>query len=192
MMKLSLDIVFCADIVEWNSWLQDHHATSEGIWLKFKRGSGAHGLDYEEAVREALCWGWIDSLIKNIDAEWYMRKFTPRKETSKWSQSNKRRVECLIQEGRMKPEGMWLVETAKKTGRWGRDDRPIIPMEVPVALQQAFRVNPEAGEFFYALSRSDQKPFIAWIVMAKRPETRKRHVEESIRVLLRKEKLGLK
>ncbi len=189
---MELDIVFCADIAEWKKWLRDHHATSEGIWLKFKRGSGEHGLNYEETVREAVCWGWIDSLIKNIDAEWYMRKFTPRKETSKWSQSNKSRVERMIQAGRMQPKGMQLVKAAKKNGMWDKDNRPVIPIDVPEELRQSFAEHPEAGEFFYSLSRSDQKPFIAWIGMAKKPETRKRHVEESIRVLLRKEKLGLR
>ncbi len=187
-----MDIVFCADIAEWKKWLSDHHATSEGIWLKFKHGSGAPDLDYEQAVCEALCWGWIDSLIKNIDAEWYMRKFTPRKETSKWSQSNKRRVERMIHVGRMLPEGMQLVEAAQENGMWDKDNRPVIPTNVPEELSQAFNEHPEAGEFFYSLSRSDQKPFIAWIGMAKKPETRKQHVEESIRVLLRKEKLGLR
>ncbi len=189
---MELDIVFCVDIIEWKSWLQDHHATSEGIWMKFKRGAGAQDLNYEEAVCEALCWGWIDSLIKNIDAGWYVRKFTPRKAASKWSPSNKRRVEEMIQAGRMQPEGMRLIEAAKKNGMWDKDDRPVIPTETPEELQQAFREHPEAGGFFFSLSRSDQKPFIAWIVMAKKPETRKRHLEESIKVLLRKEKLGLR
>jgi len=184
-----------ADSIEaWRSWLSRNHDREEGIWLVFrKKGKGPVPFDYQDALDEALCMGWIDSLLKKIDEDSYMRKFTPRKATSTWSGRNKERVEQLILEGRMMPEGMRTIEVARENGMW---DRGVKPPEVddslPDALLSAFQDHPLARDHYFALPARAQKQFNIWINMAKRAETVQKRLEEALRLLEKGEELGLK
>jgi len=179
---------------EWRRWLAEHHDREEnGIWLVFHRkGTGRPTLEYEESVEEALCYGWIDSIIKRIDDVKYCRKFTPRNEDSAWSATNRKRVEKLIKEKRMTAFGLAKIDAARASGRWEEDRRPVIGSDLPPELSKALAGNRAAKEFFETLAPSYRKHFIGWIVTAKRPETRAKRVEESLALRARGEKLGLK
>jgi uncharacterized protein YdeI (YjbR/CyaY-like superfamily) len=179
---------------QWRQWLaRNHHREPRGIWLVFHRKeTGRPTLAYEASVEEALCFGWIDSIIKRIDDDRYCRKFTPRKPDSGWSQANKERVRKLIDEGRMTEFGLAKIEAAKRLGRWEPAPRPVLSPHVPRELTVALAGNRKAKEFFEKLAPTYRKHFIGWIVTAKRPETRAKRVKESLALLARGEKLGLK
>lgn len=184
-----------ADSIEvWRSWLRKNHDREDVAWLVFrKKGAGPVPFGYQEALDEALCMGWVDSLLKKIDEATYMRKFTPRKATSTWSDRNKERVEQLIFEGRMMPPGMKTIEVARENGMW---DKGIKPPEVdeslPDSLLSAFQNNPLARDHYFALPARAQKQFNIWINMARRAETVRKRIDESIALLGKGEELGLK
>jgi uncharacterized protein YdeI (YjbR/CyaY-like superfamily) len=178
---------------EWRSWLKRNQATNTGIWLVFyKKEAGKPTLEYDEAVEEALCFGWIDSIIKKLDDERYVRKFTPRKPDSRWSESNRRRVKKLMRQKLMAEPGIALVKIAKKSGLWEDSGRPRISFEIPNEFKRALAKNKKAKMFFERLAPSHRKHFIGWISTAKRKETRDRRISESIALLERGRKLGLK
>ena len=177
----------------WRRWLAGNHLQEQGgVWLLFhKKNSNRPSLDYEDAVEEALCFGWIDSIIKRIDKHAYCRKFTPRKADSAWSNSNKTRIKKLAKEGRMTEFGQAKVNIAKKSGRWALDPKPVIAMDLPPELVEALGRNKTAKDFFEKLAPTYQRQFIGWIFMAKQPGTKARRVKESLALLARGEKLGL-
>ena len=178
---------------EWRKWLTKNHNKVEEVWLIFyKKEIGKLSIDYEAAVEEALCFGWIDSLVKKIDEERYARKFTPRKDKSVWSESNKKRVNKVIKEGRMTEHGLNKVKAAKKSGKWYEDDRPDISFNIPTDFEKALKKNKKAKENFEKLSPTHRKYYIGWIATAKREETIEKRIEESIKLLKRGKKLGLK
>ena len=145
------------------------------------------------ALDVALCYGWIDSLLKAIDDEVYMRKFTPRKASSTWSETNKRKVETLIREGRMKEAGMKCIRVAKENGMWDRGVKiPEVDDSLPGALLHAFQSNHLARDHYFALKESSRRQFNIWINMAKRPETIHKRVDESLSLLEQGKELGLK
>ena len=163
------------------------------MWLVYhKKNSGGRSLDYEESVEEALCFGWIDSLIKRIDDDTYCRKFSPRKADSAWSSSNKQRVEKIMKEGRMMEVGQAKIDAAKKSGRWAVDPKPTMPKGVPPELAEALGLNRNARELFAKLAPTYRRQFIGWIATAKRAETKSERVRQSLALLARGEKLGLK
>lgn len=178
----------------WRDWLTQHHREEEEVWLVFrKKSAGAVPFDYQMALDEALCYGWIDSLVKAIDEKEYMRKFTPRKASSTWSAHNKRHVARLIGQGRMKAAGMKCIEVARANGMW---DKSIQPPEandrLPDALLSAFREHPEARDNYFKMPPRHQKQFNLWIHMAKQAETVEKRVKESIGLLKKGQELGLK
>jgi uncharacterized protein YdeI (YjbR/CyaY-like superfamily) len=178
---------------EWRNWLASRHDKEKEVWLIFyKKETGIQSINYEAAVEEALCFGWIDSIIKKIDDSKYARKFTPRNNSSKWSQINKKRIEQLIKNRRMTQAGMLLVDNAKKSGQWDKSDKPIISFDPPEDFLQALKQNNNAKVFFENLAATYQKQFIVWINIAKRPETRENRIRESIHLLEKREKLGLR
>lgn len=178
---------------EWRNWLRRNHNKNDGVWLVFyKKQTGKASLDYDDAVEEALCFGWIDSIIKKIDEEKYVRKLTPRKPDSKWSELNKKRVKKLEKQGLMTKAGLASVEEARKSGLWDKSASRQIPLKMPVELKTALKKNKKARKFFDTLAPSYKKQFIGWIALAKRPETKRRRVEESISLLEQNEKLGMK
>ena len=141
--------------IEWREWLQHNHDKTPGVWLIFfKTSTGKVSIEYEAAVEEALCFGWIDSIIKRIDDERYVRKFTPRKAGSQWSALNKKRVRKLIRENRMAAAGLAQIEIAKENGQWDQPDRPKKEFEMPQEFQAALSGNRKAKENFEQLAPS--------------------------------------
>ncbi len=181
-------------IEAWRSWLDQHHDREDVIWLVFrKKGAGPVPFDYQAALDEALCMGWVDSLLKKIDKATYMRKFTPRKPNSSWSERNKERVEMLILQGRMTPAGMKTIQVARGNGMWDKGVKLLeVDETLPGALLSAFQDSPLARDHYFGMSTSAQRQFNIWINMAKRAETIRKRVDESIRLLEKGEELGLK
>jgi uncharacterized protein YdeI (YjbR/CyaY-like superfamily) len=192
--KPELQILRAGSLSEWTGWLEKHHRQEEGVWLVFKKKeAGAVPFDYPMALDEALCYGWVDSLIKAMDPYEYMRKFTPRKVNSTWSETNKKRVERLMSQGRMKPSGMEKIEAARQNGMWEKKiTPPEINDQIPGALLRAFVDHPQARDRYFGMTKVHQREFNIWINMAKRHETITRRVEETIRLLDKGEPLGLK
>lgn len=174
--------------------MAENYDREDEIWLVYyKKTTGKPSIPYGASVEEALCYGWVDSLIKKLDEERYVRKFTPRRQGSNWSQSNIQRVESLIEQGLMAPPGMRLVEDARRTGNWEQPEtRPELEFKMPPEFQQALDSNPEAKETFDKLSNTYKKQYLGWIEIARRQATRERRIAESIRLLERGDKLGLK
>lgn len=188
-----MNLLYLKTSQEWRDWLASEYDKEKEVWLIFyKKETGIQSIDYEAAVEEALCYGWIDSIIKKIDDARYARKFTPRNENSKWSESNKNRVERLIESGRMTQTGMLLINQAKESGQWDQTDRPVLSFEPPEEFLEALKQNNPAKEYFENLAATYQKQFIGWINMAKRPETREKRIRESLQLLEKGEKLGLR
>ena len=172
---------------QWRTWLGKHHKSSTGVWLVFyKDHTGVKTLSYEDSVREALCFGWVDSLIKRLDDDRYARKFTPRKPASKWSPSNRKRWVDLQTEGLLEPAGIAAAPTANTYA-----PRPVIP-ELPAYIARAFKSDRKAWAFFQELPPRERRNFVVWIHIAKRPETRDKRIRESIGLLTARKKLGLK
>jgi len=178
----------------WIEWLKDKHEKKQLVWLVFrKKGKGRVPFDYQMALDEALCYGWVDSLVKTIDEEEYMRKFTPRKPTSTWSEINKKRVALLIAQGRMKPSGMKTIRVAKRNGMWDKGvNIPEADDSLPGALLLAFQSNPGARDHYFALKESARRRYNIWINMAKRADTIRKRVDESVGLLEKGKELGLK
>lgn len=170
---------------EWRAWLQDHHAIEKEAWLVIRRaGSGHPGIYLDEAVEEALCFGWIDSVMKGVDEDRYYLRFTPRKPNSIWSVSNQLRVEKLIAEGRMAEAGMIKVRQARENGQWDAAQRREDVSTLPQDLAGALADNPQAQILFEALPASKKKQYIHWIDSARREETRHKRVQQTIRMVL--------
>src|SRR4051812_22504994 len=151
------DHVDPADRGAWRTWLQAHHATAAGIWLIYPRkASGIAGVAYAEAVEEALCFGWIDSLARPLDESRWMQRFTPRKPGSAWSRLNQQRVERLTAEGRMMPAGMEKVEAARRDGSWSELDA-VERLEIPADLAAALTADAAAAASFDAFPASTRK-----------------------------------
>jgi uncharacterized protein YdeI (YjbR/CyaY-like superfamily) len=165
---------------EWRDWLVKNHAASLGVWLiYYKKGSDKPSVSYEEAVEEAISFGWIDSKVNSLDEERYMQVFTPRKPRSSWSKLNKQRVEKLIKNGQMTAVGLEKVEAAKRDGSWNKLDA-IDDLEVPADLTEALADNQKAYDNFMAFSNSSKKIIVYWIEEAKRTETRKKRIEKTV------------
>ncbi len=178
---------------EWRTWLVENHAAATEIWLIVrKKHAGKAGLTYPEALEEALCFGWIDGILKRIDDEKHAIRFSPRRSNSIWSEHNKKRVRKLIEEGRMTDAGLAKVQEAKANGQWDkaaqREDVTVVPAE----LTEALAGNERARRNFERLAPSYRRQFIYWVAVAKRDETRRKRIEETIDLLAHNEKLGMK
>ncbi len=173
---------------QWRTWLAAHHESESEVWLVFhKRHTGRAAIAYEDAVNEALCFGWIDSLIKRLDDARYARKFTPRKPNSKWSASNRKRYAQLKASGRLMPAGLNRAPTGQRY-----DPPRSLPAKPPHYIQEALAKHPAALRHFESLAPSHRRRYIGWIDYAKRPETKLRRVQEAIRMLTAGKELGLK
>ncbi|GAA4384838.1 YdeI/OmpD-associated family protein [Hymenobacter koreensis] len=165
---------------EWRQWLAHNHASEPGIWLIYnKKASGQPSVSYAEAVEEALCFGWIDSLPRKLDADRTMLLFTPRKPRSVWSKVNKQRIEQLVQAGLMTPAGQAKIDLAKQNGSWNTldsSDNLIVPPELEKALAEV----PAAKQGFEAFSPSVKKNLLYRLDSAKQPETKAKRIAEII------------
>lgn len=172
---------------KWRAWLAKHHKSTAGVWLVFhKAHTGVKTMPYEDFVREALCFGWIDSLVKRIDDDRFAIKVTRRKATSKWSDINRQRWTELSAAGLLTPAGLAAAPTENTYA-----PTPDIP-ELPSYIRKAIESNPDAWSFFQKLPRRERRNFVVWIHIAKRPETRERRIRESVALLAAGRKLGLK
>lgn len=186
-MASELKTLRCRTREEWHEWLAKHHASSPGIWFVFhKQHIGQRSVPYEDMVREALCFGWIDSLIKRLDDDRYAIKVTPRQPASKWSNLNRKRWAELKSAGLLTATGLAAAPTNNTYAA-----KPIIPT-LPRYIAEAFQENTKAWEFFQELAPGHRRYFVVWIHTAKRPETREKRIHESIRLLSARKKLGLK
>jgi uncharacterized protein YdeI (YjbR/CyaY-like superfamily) len=166
----------------WRAWLERHHRRGTGVWLVFfRKATGQPRVEYEEAVEEALCFGWIDSKPGKLDEDRSMLWFAPRKPGSGWARPNKRRVERLVLEGRMSAFALERIEAAKRDGSWNRL-YAVEDLVVPDDLVAALAWHPRAAEHFEAFPRSVKRGILEWIVNAKRPETRAKRIAETARM----------
>jgi uncharacterized protein YdeI (YjbR/CyaY-like superfamily) len=183
----AIELVDVRTRAAWRSWLAKHHARSSGIWLVFhKRHTGVACVAYEDAVDEALCFGWVDSLIRKLDDTRYARKFTPRRADSKWSAANRARYAALRASGRLAPAGLRRAPTG--AGYGPRREWHTLPAYLEAALEAA----PAARETFDRLPPSARRNYIGWIDSAKRDDTKQRRLREAIARLTAGEPLGLK
>jgi uncharacterized protein YdeI (YjbR/CyaY-like superfamily) len=175
-----LESVYASDRQEWREWLAKNHLTSPGVWLiYYKVKSGKSSVKYSEAVKEALCFGWIDSKVKSLNEDRYQQIFTPRKPKSVWSKLNKQYIEELIAQGLMTEVGFTKIAAAKQDGSWNSLDA-IEALTIPMDLQQALAANSSANLNFAAFSNSLKKNILFWIESAKRPETRLKRIEQTV------------
>jgi uncharacterized protein YdeI (YjbR/CyaY-like superfamily) len=175
-----LETIYASDRQRWRTWLEEHHETYLGIWLiYYKVGSGKPSIKYSEAVKEALCFGWIDSKVKSLDEERYQQIFTPRKPQSVWSKLNKQYIEELITQGLMTAAGLDKINRAKQDGSWTTLDA-IEALIIPADLQQALGTNAIANQHFQAFNNSTKKNILFWIDSAKRPETRLKRITQTL------------
>lgn len=160
-------------------WLRRHHEQPDGVWLLIrKKDSTAPGVSYDEAVLEALCWGWIDSTAGRHDDDHYKVWYCPRKPKSVWSALNKRRIAELEREGLIEAPGRAAIALAKRNGAWDQLNASDA-LEVPKDLAKAFRANPPARRHWNAFPPGVRKQTLWWIDAAKRPETRAKRIAEA-------------
>jgi uncharacterized protein YdeI (YjbR/CyaY-like superfamily) len=172
---------------QWRRWLATHHASCSGVWLiRHKRHTGVASMSHEDLVSEALCFGWIDSLVKRLDNDRYAIKVTPRKSTSRWSDINRKRWKELEAAGLLAAPGRAAAPT---TNRYAA--KPSVP-ELPSYIARALQTNASAWRYFRSLPRGERRNFVVWIHTAKRSDTRDRRIRASIALLAAGRKLGLK
>ena len=168
----------------WEAWLEQHHATSDGVWVKIaKKGSGIPTVAYPQVLDTALCFGWIDGQRKALDDDYFLQRFTPRRARSRWSQINRDKVDALAKAGRMRPAGLAEVERAKADGRWDAAYASVRAMKVPEDLQHELDARPEAAAFFAQLSSQNRYAILYRLHDAKRPATRARRLEQFVAML---------
>jgi len=193
-----LENVHFRDENEFRQWLEANGEKSQGIWmLYYKKHTGIRTIEYSDALDCALCYGWIDSIIRKIDDDIYARKFTPRTDIRKWSDVNKKRVEQLILDGKMTKAGLSKIESYVKTGKvtWTNDNqvkKPVIGHEIPFFIADELKRNEPAYANFCNLAPSFRKQYLLWITSAKREETKMNRLKESVILLKENRKLGLK
>ena len=180
-------LIHAEDRAAWRAWLEANHAFQTGVWLVSWRAGHGPRVKYEEAVEEALCFGWIDSQGNVIDERRSRQYYSPRKPTSGWAATNKARVERLIAEGQMAPAGIAAIERAKANGSWTSLDaieQGIVPDDLIAALDEL----PPARANFDAFPKSIRRQILAWIGSARRAETRAARIRETAEMAARNER----
>jgi uncharacterized protein YdeI (YjbR/CyaY-like superfamily) len=163
---------------EWRAWLEKYHMRGGGVWLiTYKKATGMSRMEYDEAVEEALCFGWVDSKPNKLDDERSLLWFAPRKPGTGWSRPNKERVARLIGAGLMAPAGLAKVEAAQADGSWNALDA-VEALELPADLEQALTVDPAAQRYWDAFPRSVKRGILEWIASAKTSSTRRARVDD--------------
>jgi uncharacterized protein YdeI (YjbR/CyaY-like superfamily) len=173
-----------ASAAEWEAWLEEHHAASDGVAVKIaKKGSGIASVAYPEVLDIALCFGWIDGRRNALDDRFFLQRFGPRRARSRWSQINREKAEALIGQGRMRPAGLAEVERAKADGRWDAAYAGQRSMGIPDDLQRELDARPQAAAFFAGLSSQNRYSILYRLQDAKRPETRARRLAKFVAML---------
>ena len=185
-----LEVIAFDSAEEFERWLGEHCESSPGIWLKLRKKSpGVVALDYKQALDLALCHGWIDGQKAALDDSWWLQRFTPRKPRGRWSKINRERATVLIDEGRMRPQGLAQVERAQADGRWEAAYAGARTATVPDDLAQALAAEPAAAEFFATLDSANRYAVLYRVQDAKRPETRARRIATFVAMLAEGKKL---
>jgi uncharacterized protein YdeI (YjbR/CyaY-like superfamily) len=182
--KPDLPVMHFGSVADLNEWLEKNNAESSGMWLRiFKKNSGVLSINYDQALDEALCFGWIDGQVKSYDEHSYIQKFTPRRAGSMWSKRNIEHISRLKNEGRMRPSGIKEAEAAKADGRWDRSYDSPSNMTIPEDLLNELSKDPATAEFFNNLNKTN-KYAIAWrLQTAKKPETRAKRLKAILEML---------
>ncbi|WP_443073354.1 YdeI/OmpD-associated family protein [Streptomyces sp. NBC_01451] len=189
-MTQDLETVDFPSAEAFEAWLGENHATSPGIWLKLRKKSpGIVALNYAQALDVALCYGWIDGQKAAFDDQWWLQRFTPRRPRSKWSKVNCGKVAVLIEQGRMRPQGLAEIDRAKADGRWEAAYDSARTATVPDDLAAALTADPAAAASFETLDRQNRYAILYRLQDAKRPETRARRIETYVAMLAKGEKL---
>lgn len=183
--------VTVADASAWRAWLNDHHNGPSGVWLTLaKKGTtDPTSLSYDDALLEALCYGWIDGQVRRRDEATYSQRFTPRRARSPWSKRNVGLAQRLIQQGRMHSAGMAEVERARADGRWELAYAGAATADVPPDLASALAAEPAAARAFSRLTSQNRYAILYRLTTIKRAETRARRIEEFVAMLVRGETL---
>ena len=185
-----LPVIRFAGPTELEAWLEEHAASSEGLWLKVaKKGAAEPSVTYAEALELALCFGWIDSQKRGLDEEHFLQRFTPRRPRGRWSKINREKCEALIESGAMRPAGLAEVEAAKADGRWEAAYAGARSAEVPADLRRELDANPRAAVFFAELDGANRYAILYRLDEAKKPETRERRLRKFVAMLERGEKI---
>ncbi len=162
---------------EWRDWLLQHHQTKTNAWIVIlKKNTKASGIFYDEAVEEAVCFGWIDNKMRSVDDATYILNFTPRKNDSIWSALNRRQAESMISMHKMAAAGLASIENAKKSGSWDAAYSSKAIPAIPEDLLQELRMDPANLERFEQLSNSQQLQYITWVMQAKTAQTRAKRI----------------
>lgn len=178
-----IDVLSFRDRDEWRSWLAENYSTKDEVWVYIvRKRSKEGGLRLEEAVDEAVCFGWIDSKMKSLNKDRFMLRFCKRNADSVWSKLNRSRVERMMASGRMTEAGLISVEEAKRTGKWDKAYTSKISPNIPEDLAEVLRMNPPAMDKFMRPSNSAKLQLIVWVEGAKRSETRKSSTRAHMRV----------
>jgi uncharacterized protein YdeI (YjbR/CyaY-like superfamily) len=172
----------------WRIWLKENHVSEKNIWLKiYKKQSQTPSVYYDEAVNEALCFGWVDSSIKKGNEEFYYQFFAKRNPKSNWSRVNKAKIEKLLSDGLMAEAGLKMVEIAKETGTWTALD-DVENLFSPPDLREKLDQNPIANAYFEAFPRSVKRGILEWLLNAKQVETRQKRIKEIVSLAERNER----
>ncbi len=177
----------------WRKWLQKNHNVKKEVELVYyKAHTGRTSIPYDDSVEEALCFGWIDGVIRRLDDEKFSRRFTPRKENSRWSELNKKRAKKMIREGKMTEAGMALIREAKQRGEWNAVPAEKREFEIPPFFKEALAKNKKASDYFDTLASTYRRHFVGWVSSAKKEETRMKRLAEALSCLEQNMKLPLK
>ena len=175
---------------DWRDWLSKHHDLINYVWIIFfKKSTGKKGITLEEAVEEAICFGWIDGKLKRVDDERFMLRFSIRKDKSVWSQINRLRAEKLIADGKMTHAGLAKIEQAKKSGYWDKAYTNKIKDELPADLLETLKKDQKAIDNFQRFANTYQNMYIGWVNSAKSIETRKKRIDKVVEQALKNKKL---
>lgn len=176
----------------WRNWLGKNHDKNDYIWLALKKkNSKIRCITYQEALEEALCFGWIDGILKRCNDDFFMQRFTPRKSNSIWSLINKNKATALIKNGKMTDAGMKKVEEAKKRGFWDKAYGSKVTQPMPDDLKKALKAATSAWKNFSAFAPSYQRMYIAWVNYVKKHDARKRRIARVVDYALKNVKPGM-
>ncbi len=186
------ETLYVTNRIDWRDWLQSNHQLKKEIWLVYyKKHTGIERIPYDDAVEEALCFGWIDSIVKRVDDETYVQKFSPRKPRSIWSALNKERVGKMIKSGLMTKAGLEKIKEAKKSGKWDEAYTSKKVVEIPSDLTIALSKNKVASTNFLNFADSYKNMYINWVNSAKKEETRQRRIMEVVNRASKNKKPGM-
>jgi uncharacterized protein YdeI (YjbR/CyaY-like superfamily) len=174
--------LYFKDRQEWRKWLEDNADTTQEVWVvHLKKHSGKVSISHNEAVEEALCFGWIDGKLKSIDEDRFILRYSPRKANSVWSKINRNKAEHLIVQGKMTTAGLAKIEEAKKNGSWDAAYTNKIKDEIPSDLKNALAKDSKALDNFMNFANTYRNMYIGWINSAKTGDTRKRRISEVVK-----------